>query len=144
MTTSSPSTEDNRQLVAELFDAYNEHDLDRFVDLHADDAFIHGAGEDFDGRERIRSFARGQFEAFPDGTYRIDDLFAEDDRVAVRMTFTGVHDRTFFGVEPTGQEVTVTEIAVYRISGGEVAETWLEADLWGMFQQIGAVEPPEG
>ena len=144
MPTSSTSTEENKQLIAELFDAYNEHDLDRFVDLHADDAFIHGAGEDFDGSQRIRSFARGQFEAFPDGTYRIDDLFAEDDRVAVRMTFTGVHDQTFFGVEPTGREITVTEVAVYRIRDDQVAEMWLEADLWGMFQQVGAVDPPEG
>jgi predicted ester cyclase len=47
-------------------------------------------------------------------------------------------------VEPTGQEITVTEIAVYRIADGKVAEMWLEADLWGMFQQIGAVDPPEG
>lgn len=144
MTTFSTSTEENKQLITELFDAYNEHNLDEVLDLYADDAFIHGAGEDFDGSERIRSFARGQFEAFPDGTYRIEDLFAADDRVAVRMTFTGTHEQTFFGVEPTGQEITVTEIAVYRIVEAKVAEMWLEADLWGMFQQIGAVEPPEG
>jgi steroid delta-isomerase-like uncharacterized protein len=144
MTTSNTSTKENKQLITELFDAYNDHDLDEFVDLHAEDAFIHGAGEDFDGIERIRSFARGQFEAFPDGTYRVEDLFAEGDRVAVRKTFTGTHDRTFFGVEPTGEEITVTEIAVYRIADDEVAEMWLEADLWGMFQQVGVVDPPEG
>lgn len=144
MTTSSPSTEENKQLTTEIFDAYNEHDLDTFVGLHADDAYIHGAGEDFDGIERIRSFARGQFQAFPDGTYHIEDLFAEGDRVAVRLTFTGTHDQPFFGVEPTGREITVTELAVYRMTEGEVAEMWLEADLWGMFQQVGAVDPPEG
>jgi steroid delta-isomerase-like uncharacterized protein len=144
MTTSSPAIEENKQLIRELFDAYNEHDLDRFVGLYADDAYIHGAGEDFDGIERIRSFARGQFAAFPDGSYRIEDLFAEADRVAVRKTFTGTHDQSFFGVEPTGREITVTEIAVYRLLEDQVAEMWLEADLWGMFQQIGAVEPPEG
>jgi steroid delta-isomerase-like uncharacterized protein len=143
MTPSSTSTEENKQLITELFDAYNEHDLDRFADLHADDALIHGAGEDFDGSEGIRSFAHGQFEAFPDGMYRIEDLFAEDDRVAVRMTFTGTHDQTFFGVAPTGQEITVTEIAVYRIIEDKITEMWLEADLWGMFQQIGAVDPPQ-
>jgi steroid delta-isomerase-like uncharacterized protein len=144
MTTSSPSTEENKLLITALFDAYNEHDLEKFVALHADDAYIHGAGEDFDGIERIRSFARGQFEAFPNGAYHIQDLFAAEDRVAVRLTFTGTHDQTFFGVEPTGQEITVTEIAVYRIMEGRVAEMWLEADLWGMFQQVGAVDSPEG
>jgi steroid delta-isomerase-like uncharacterized protein len=142
MATSSNSTKENKQLIRALFDAYNDHRLDEFVDLHADDAFIHGAGEDFDGIERIRSFARGQFEAFPDGAYRIEDLFAEDDRVAVRKTFTGTHNHTFFGLEPTRKEITVTELAVYRISEDKVAEMWLEADLWGMFQQIGAVEAP--
>lgn len=144
MKPSSPSTAENEQLIRELFDAYNEQELDTFVALHADDAYIHGAGEDFDGIERIRSFARGQFEAFPDGTYHLEDLFAAGDRVAVRMTFAGTHDRAFFGVEPTGRAITVTELAVYRIVEDKVAEMWLEADLWGMFQQVGAVDPPEG
>jgi steroid delta-isomerase-like uncharacterized protein len=144
MTSSKISPKENKQLVEELFDAYNEHDLDKFVDLHAEDAFIHGAGEDFDGIERVRSFARGQFESFPDGTYRIEDLFAEDDRVAVRTTFTGTHEQPFFGVEPTGKEITVTETAIYRIVDDEVTEMWLEADLWGMFRQVGVVDPPEG
>jgi len=138
MTTSNTTPGTSEQIIRELFDAYNEHDLDAFVGLYADDAFIHGAGEDFDGIGRVRSFARGQFEAFPDGAYRIDDLFADGDRVAVRMTFTGTHDRPFFGVDPTGEEITVTEIAIYRITDGEVAEMWLEADLWGMFQQLRA------
>lgn len=144
MTTSSNSPERNKQLINELFCAYNDHNLDGFVDLHTEDAFVHGAGEDFDGIERIRKFASGQFTAFPDGTYHIDDLFGEGDRIAVRKTFTGTHEQTFFGVEPTGQRITVTEIAVYRIMEGKVAEMWLEADLWGMFQQIGAIEPREG
>lgn len=144
MTPTETSTETNKQVIRELFAAYNDHDLEAFVERYADDAYIHGAGEDFDGIERIRSFAAGQFDAFPDGTYHIEDLFAEGDRVAVRLTFTGTHDQPFFGVAPTGHEVTVTEIAVYRLTDNKIAEMWLEADLWGMFQQTGAVDPPGG
>lgn len=141
MTTTDPSPATNERIVRALFEAYNDHDLEAFVAHHAADAYIHGAGEDFDGIDRVRSFAAGQFEAFPDGTYRLEDLVADGDRVAVRLTFTGTHDRPFFGVDPTGREITVTEIAVYRLTDGKVAEMWLEADLWGMFQQVGAVDP---
>lgn len=143
MTTDSTPEAENKRLVRTLMEAYNEHDLTTFVDCYAGDAYIHGAGEDFDGRDRVRSFARGQFEAFPDGTYRIEDLVAEDDRVTLRTTFTGTHERPFFGVEPTGREIEVSEIAIYRIEDGAIAEMWLEANLWGMFQQLGIVEPPE-
>lgn len=143
MATDATPTKGNEQLVRHLIEAYNDHDLDVFVECFTDDAYIHGAGEDFEGSEGVRTFASGQFEAFPDGTYRIDDLFAHDDRVALRMTFGGTHDEPFFGVEPTGRELSVSEIAIYRMADGEVAEMWLEADLWGMFRQLGVVESPE-
>ena len=43
------------------------------------------------------------------------------------------------GVPATGKVVTVTAIAIDRIAGGKVAETWEEQDMLGLLQQLGAI-----
>jgi hypothetical protein len=35
--------------------------------------------------------------------------------------------------------VTVTAIAIDRIAGGQIAETWHNADMLSLFQQLGAI-----
>jgi predicted ester cyclase len=58
--------------------------------------------------------------------------------VAVRTTFKGVHKGEFFGVAPTGKDVTMPITLIYRIAGGKIAEHWMNADLLGLMQQLGA------
>ena len=43
------------------------------------------------------------------------------------------------GIPPTNKQVTVTGIAIDRIAGGVVVESWGEFDQMGMMQQLGVV-----
>jgi len=74
---------------------------------------------------------------FPDLTTTIEDLMAEGDKVAVRQTWRGTHTSNFLGIPPTGKQVTFTSIEVYRVSGGKLAEEWVELDMHGLLQQLG-------
>jgi steroid delta-isomerase-like uncharacterized protein len=67
----------------------------------------------------------------------IEDMVAEEDRVAVRWTWRGTHKSEYMGVAPTGKQVTITGISILRILGGKIVEEWGEMDNLGMLQQLG-------
>jgi predicted ester cyclase len=77
--------------------------------------------------------------AFPDGTVTVDNLMAERDKVAYRMTVTGIHRRDFMGIQATNKPVTIRAIGIARVSGGQIVEEWQNFDDLGMLQQLGAI-----
>src|SRR5262245_10901456 len=59
-------------------------------------------------------FERAFAAAFTDISCIIDDMFAVEDRVACRITTRARHTCEFEGIAPTGRQVTVCGIAIYR------------------------------
>lgn len=77
--------------------------------------------------------------AFPDVRWTIDDMVAEGDRVAMRLTMTGTHRGEFFGIPPTGRRVEVGGTHIVRIQDDRVAEHWGHNDDLGLMRQLGAI-----
>jgi predicted ester cyclase len=69
----------------------------------------------------------------------IDDIVAEGDRVAVRLTNSCVHSGTVFGAPPTNKRVTYTETTIWRVVDGRVTDRWCNSDTLSLLQQLGAV-----
>ena len=80
---------------------------------------------------------------FPDIQWTLEEIIAEDDRVAARFTMRGTHQGTFFGVPPTGNKIQVQAMNFYRLSSGQFVEEYGQPDLLGLLQQIGAVPKPQ-
>ncbi len=76
---------------------------------------------------------------FPDIQWTLDEMIAEDDKVAARFTMRGTHRGVFFGVPPTGKTIAVQALNFYRFSGEKFVEERGQPDLLGLLQQIGAV-----
>jgi predicted ester cyclase len=54
----------------------------------------------------------------------------------------GTHEGEFRGIAPTGKQITVTGIGIFRFSDGKVVESWDNFDQLGMMQQLGVVSSP--
>jgi predicted ester cyclase len=76
--------------------------------------------------------------AFPDLRVRIDDLIAEDDKVAARLLFSGTHQGPFRDFAPTGRPVSFGAIRIYQLAGGKVTGSWAYQDSLGLVQQLRA------
>jgi hypothetical protein len=63
----------------------------------------------------------------------------EDVKVVTRWTHRG----EFRGIAPTGDELEITGIGIFRFSEGKVVESWDNFDQLGMMQQLGVVPTPE-
>jgi predicted ester cyclase len=88
---------------------------------------------------RIRQMNVGFLSAFPDWITRIDDLFAEGDRIVNRWSGQGTHTAPLMGIPPTGRHVTLEGITIFRVENGKVAEEWSQADQLGLMRQLGVV-----
>ena len=94
------------------------------------------------GRESYKLLAAEFFTAFPDIHATIEDLIAEGDQVAGRVTTRGTHAGEFMGVAPTGKSVTWSAMFVFRFVGGKAVERWEARDALGLLQQLGVVTTP--
>jgi predicted ester cyclase len=92
--------------------------------------------------ESVRQFLALFGAAFSDIRHTIEDIIAENDRVAVRLTVQSTHTGDFFGVPATGNQVSVEQFAIIRIASGKIAEMWYSPDQMSLMQQLGAIPTP--
>lgn len=138
------ATEDNKALVRRFFtEVWSTGDVSRRDAFLARDyrGHIVGAAEPID-RDGWTGFLTGFRRAFPDATFTVEDMVAEGDRVAVRLTMRGTHLGELNGLPPTGRRVTVTGISIERVANGRIVEGWNQNDALGLLQQLGALPPP--
>jgi len=81
--------------------------------------------------------------AFPDLTHNIKEIYANGDIVVARIILSGTHEGEFTGLPPTGKKVEFSAIEIFRFSDGKVADFWGDADLIGLYQQLGMELKPK-
>jgi len=86
----------------------------------------------------FKGFAAAMFKAFPDVRATYTPLVAKGDKITVIGAVSGTHKGAFFGMKPTGRTIRWTEMHVFRIRNGRIAEHWVQADMFGIVQQIRA------
>ena len=114
--------DDGVALVRRYFEAAATGAVDRFDVLFAADYVNHhpGGGDDT-GPEKMKEFIRGVAALIADLSVELHDLFADGDTVGARLTLRGT-------AKATGTPIALTEIQLYRISGGKIAERWYAVD----------------
>jgi steroid delta-isomerase-like uncharacterized protein len=91
-------------------------------------------------REGHEAFATAFYAGFGDIRHVIEDVFATEDRVAVRFTLHGTHDGAFFGIPPTGRTVAVTANVQMQVADGKVTRLLGIFDEAGLLRQLGALQ----
>jgi steroid delta-isomerase-like uncharacterized protein len=135
------SLESNKALVRRLI----EEDLNHGNPMVADEI----VAEDFvdhtnppglqHGRESHKQVVALFHSAFPDVTWTIEEMIAEGDKVVIRAPMRATHRGEFFGIPPTGKQVSISGIHILRIANGKIAEHWGNNDDLGLLQQLGVV-----
>ena len=141
------SAEETKALVRRGYEAINEllrtGDATALERLAAAEFVDHNPspGQGPGLRGVVQSFAELR-SAFPDAQLSVEDMIAEGDKVATRVTFRGTHRGAFMGLAPAGKRVTQTGIDIVRVAGGKAVERWGSFDDLGLLQQLGATPAP--
>ena len=76
--------------------------------------------------------------AFPDLQAHLEDIFAAQDKVAVRLRFRGTHSGEFLGMPATGRTIEYVSHELYRIADEVFAEEWICSDMATLHAQLTA------
>lgn len=124
-----------RRFIAEV---WNGGHLDAADELIHPAYVVPGVGR---GPKAVKRNVAAFRAAFPDLDWTVEDMIAEDDRVAARLMLRGTHLGDFHGIAPTGKRVTMQEMVFWRIVDGKLHTGWFQADSLGLRVQLGVVPP---
>jgi serine phosphatase RsbU (regulator of sigma subunit) len=112
----------NLEFADEIFDRYLAHQPDGSV-LER-------------GPEDVKRFQAELRSAFHGLHATIEDQVAEGDKVVTRWKMRGIHQGEFRGMEPTGREMEINGIGIFRFSPeGKVVESWDSYDQLGIMRR---------
>jgi predicted ester cyclase len=134
------SIEENKKIVWRYQEIYNSNDLDVLDEVVSEDLLTPKIMPGIPtGIEGAKAAHRIMLAGFPDYQTVIDDLFAEGDKVAARISMSGTNTGSFMGIPATGKHVSFTGIYIARIANGKIVEHWGEEDSVSLLQQLGAL-----
>ncbi len=135
------TTTQNKLLAQRYFDTLNAHDIDAVTEMFAPEVVNHAAVPEAQGADGVRRILSKVFTAFPDLSYRCEDLLAEGDRVVCRVTMQGTNTGPIEflspALKPSGKRFATENIHILRIHDGRFVEHWAGRDDVGMMRQLG-------
>jgi steroid delta-isomerase-like uncharacterized protein len=138
----------NKALIARWFEeVWNQGRTELIDEMRARETVATGladGSQESRGPEPFKAFYTNLRIAFPDLRVTVDDVLAEGDKVAARISIGGTHMGDALGAPPTGKTVQFSGIILARIEDGKIVQSWNSLDLLSLLKQIGAVSDPAG
>ncbi len=137
----SATQDANKELFRRTYEEMlNRGDLSRVEEVVAPDFHNHEAPPGMDrGPASMRGLVAMLRTAFPDLHFEIEEMIAEGDIVAGRLTMTGTHHGPLMGMPETGRSVRQDHMHFVRFQDGKAIEHWGVRDDLGMMQQLGVI-----
>ena len=126
-----------------LVDAFNDGDLDRYMELFGDGVYSELAtGQTVSGDEMRATLAAWR-TAFPDVRGEITSTLQIDDTVVQEITWNGTHTGPMMTPEgeipPTGAQQTTRAVIVSEYEGDQLKEARQYFDMLNLMAQLGLV-----
>ena len=133
----------NHATLKALVEAFNAHDLDRYV-KQIDDAYV-GESElvgHTQGPVGVRQSLQMLFGGFPDLRLEVEQMLPSGDFLVTSSRLTGTHKGSFLGIAPTNKAVSWKICNVVEVRNGKIVKNRLYGDTASLLQQIGAISLP--
>src|SRR5215212_6874617 len=136
---------DHTQASADLIDAFNEADWERFRGVLSPDTVYSetGTGRRVEGAEAYVTLCQGWKVALPDVRGTIRGAIATEDQVAQEILWAGTHagpmETPGGTLSPSGAQISVEASLWLRFYGDKAREVHHYLDVLSLLQQIGAM-----
>jgi steroid delta-isomerase-like uncharacterized protein len=133
------------QAIAAYNDAWNGHDLDAIMAMHAPDMVFanHTAGESATGEE-VREHIGSIFTTWPDIEFSTRRLYLRDGLVVQEWTASATHANTMrrgdLVAEPTGSRIEWDGLDVIPFENGQVKRKDVYSDSVSILRQVGLLD----
>ena len=131
----------HRALAERFAQTLTDHDLDAFAEL-LDDHYVNHNRYTAPGKDGSVAMFGDFLSSFEDFRVEVNDIVDAGETLVGRYTYRGRHTGTFLGVPPSGAQIELHSIDIWRVRDGRLQEHWDELNTLEFFQQIGAVPRP--
>ena len=134
-----------RAAIDRYNEAWNSHDLDAIVAMHAPDMVFdnHTAGESATGEE-VRDHIGAIFETWPDIEFATRRLYVREGLVVQEWTASATHAKTMrrgdLSAEPTGKRVEWDGLDVIPFEDGLIKRKDVYSDSVSILRQVGLLD----
>jgi len=134
-------TDDNKAIVRRFIDEiFVRGDKAAVDELVADDFVAHTwPSPSGNAKEDLKGAIDRVGKGLSNVEFTVDDLIAEGDRVAARLTSAATQTGEFMNLPPSGKRYSIEEIHWFRLRDGQVVEHWHQMDGMGLMRQLGAM-----
>jgi len=134
--------EENKAVARRVIDeVLNNKDMSVLSELVSPNYVYHGAFGDAKGPEGLSEIISAYHNAFPDIHATIDEMVAEGNTVAFRLSIQGTFTGEMMGMAPTGKQLNQVEGVFIHFKDGKEVETFPFSDGMTFFQQLGIPFP---
>src|SRR5260370_16676695 len=91
--------------------------------------------------QEAKQFLGQYLGALPDVEATVEGRMADGDKVVARVSYRGTLQGAFRGIPPTGKQIAVMGINIFRIANGKLVEHWGLTDRLAVLQQMDVVPP---
>jgi len=137
---------ENKAIVRRLYgEIWNDRRLEVVNEIISPSHALHdnNAPGSSIGPEAYKRTVTRFLTGFPDLRFSIEDVVAEEEKLAVSWNFSGTHKGKYMGISATNTKVSVDGITIHHIVNGKIMDSYVNWDALGMMQQLGAVPAME-
>jgi steroid delta-isomerase-like uncharacterized protein len=133
------------QAIERYNQAWNDHDLEAIMAMHAPDMVFenHTAGEAAEG-EAVRGHIASIFESWPDIAFNGRRTYVRDALVVQEWTATATHVNTMrrgdIAAEPTGKRIEWKGLDVIPFEDGLIKRKTVYSDSVSILRQLGLLD----
>jgi len=133
---------ENKKLVEQVFnEILNNRNLSLTDKLIGSNYVNHGFPDLKPGPAGFKQIVQQFLDGFPDMRIYVENIITDGDLVATRGYWTGTNKGSFMNMPSTGKKVRVEYIDFWKIQNGKAVENWVQMDMVGVMQQLGAMQP---
>jgi steroid delta-isomerase-like uncharacterized protein len=127
------------QLVEDLLDAWNAHDVGRIETFYGPEyeGVDVGEAQPQRGPRGISRSVERYLRAFPDLSFVEEDVVVQGDRAVLVWTAHGTHGGKLMSIPPTGRKIAVRGVSVLTIENGKITRGLYVWDVAGLLRAIG-------
>jgi steroid delta-isomerase-like uncharacterized protein len=123
-----------RRYYSEVWNAWSAPALEELI---SSDIVFHGSiGTVVKGIAQFKQYVNRIRSAFPDFHNHIEELIAEGDKVAARLTYTGTHRGELFGFPGSGTRVTYQALAIFEFKENKIVKAFVLGDTENLKRQL--------
>ena len=98
---------------------------------------IMASGQEYRGQQAVAAFYTGLFEALPDATFELVNVYVGETGVVEESVLRGIHRGHWMGVDATGRAVELPLTIVFPMKDGQILGERLYFDMATLLRCLG-------